>query len=137
MDSRDPLYFHKTTRRDIYQSELQKAQRETGCFDVIFTNEKGDITEGSFTNIFIKQGDILSTPERGAGLLNGIYRKKLLDDPEIETCEKTLSLNDVYEAEQIFSFVIQFVDLLRSNWLKVVKITLIGKILVKFLMNIL
>lgn len=102
VDSRDPLYFHKTTRRDLYQRELQKAQGNTGCFDVIFTNEKGDLTEGSFTNIFIKQGDILYTPERGAGLLNGIYRKKILDDPEIETCEKTISLSDLYEAEKIF-----------------------------------
>ena len=37
------------------------------------------LTEGSFTNIFVKRGDLLITPPLALGLLPGILRRSLLE----------------------------------------------------------
>lgn len=102
VDRHEPEYFHKTTLRSLYDTELQAKRLETGCFDVVFTNDKGEITEGSFTNIFVKKDGILCTPKRKSGLLNGIYRERLLNDPDVKAREETLFVRDLYDAEQIF-----------------------------------
>ena len=52
--------------------------REQGCFDALFTNERGEITEGSITNVFfLSKGHIL-TPPTEAGLLPGVTRKQVI-----------------------------------------------------------
>ena len=102
INSEDPIYFHKTTCRNYYENELRKKQKETGCFDVIFHNEKGEITEGSFTNIFIKKGNIYYTPKQECGLLGGVFRQKVLEDDKIKTDETIIYKHDLEGAEQIF-----------------------------------
>lgn len=102
VNSGNPIYFHKTTCRNFYENELRQKQQETGCFDVIFHNEKGEITEGSFTNIFIKKADVFYTPKRECGLLDGIFRQKILDDPEIKASETIIHKSDLEEADQIY-----------------------------------
>lgn len=45
-----------------------------------YFNEKGELTEGSRSNIVLQIGDKLFTPPINCGLLNGIYRQKLLNE---------------------------------------------------------
>lgn len=102
VDSRNPLLFHKTTERSFFSREFEKYQKQTGCTDVLFLNERGELTEGSFTNLFIKKGDILYTPPLKCGLLNGIFRQHLLDDESGPTVEKILFMQDLKSADQIY-----------------------------------
>ena len=101
-DSSDPSYFHKTTMRDLYQSELARCQRELGCFDVLFTNERGELTEGCFTNLIIEKNGLYLTPPIDSGLLNGIYRQEFIDNNEKDVREKCLFPADLRDADRIY-----------------------------------
>ena len=101
MDAQSPFLFHKTTCRDIYTEELAAAK---GCFEVIFRNEQGAITEGSFTNIFIRShaNAPLLTPPLSCGLLNGTLRRYLLASRPDEVQEAVLMSEDILSAEDIY-----------------------------------
>ncbi|HEY0313143.1 MAG TPA: aminodeoxychorismate synthase component I [Allosphingosinicella sp.] len=75
----DPSDFrlrHKTSDRAFYD-----APRETsGAFETLFVDAAGFITEGSFTNVFVKRDDMLLTPPLTRGLLPGILRERLLSE---------------------------------------------------------
>jgi len=98
-DSNDRFLYHKTNRRELYQSEFLKAQEE-GFFDVLFQNERGEITEGAITNVYVKQNDILYTPPVACGLLHGIYRQTLLSENKAK--EKIITLPEVLQAKEIY-----------------------------------
>ncbi|MDG2090430.1 MAG: aminotransferase class IV [Gammaproteobacteria bacterium] len=85
-----------------YEQEYLKSYEKTGCFDVLFSNQKGEITEGSRTNLFIKKGDTFYTPPIECGLLDGIYRRQILDDENIKSVEKILFFEDLRSAEQLY-----------------------------------
>jgi len=51
-DSNNPFLYHKTTFRILYDSEYNKYSAR-GCEDVIFCNEKNQITEGAISNLFV------------------------------------------------------------------------------------
>lgn len=91
--------YHKTSLRELYQSELNLAQSE-GFDEVVFINDDGFVTEGSFTNIFIRKNGIIFTPEINCGLLNGCFRKKYIIDNNV--CEKKLTINNIINADEIF-----------------------------------
>lgn len=76
-DPDDPFLYHKTTRRQVYDRERQRAVA-AGCFEVLFVNRRGELTEGSFTNLFIRRGRELLTPPLSCGLLDGVLRRALL-----------------------------------------------------------
>ena len=71
-------------------------------FDVIGVNEKGEITEGTFTNIGVQLNGTIYTPPLHCGLLNGITRQKLLRDGKIK--ERVLYPSDLKNAEKIYCF---------------------------------
>ncbi len=98
--SRDVFLFHKTTRRDLYQSEFEKYSAR-GFFDVIFMNEKDQITEGAISNVFIKKNGIYYTPPIECGLLNGVFRQEFLA-AHANAIEKVLTLEDVQSADGVF-----------------------------------
>jgi para-aminobenzoate synthetase / 4-amino-4-deoxychorismate lyase len=99
MRSDNPFLYHKTTHRAFYDDERTRLAKHTGCFECIFTNERGEITEGSFTTLFIRKGGRLLTPALPCGLLPGIQRQKLIDHQGCE--EAILTLDDVRNAETI------------------------------------
>ncbi len=74
-DSSDALLRHKTSWRDQYESEVARLKTD----EVIFQNERGELTEGARSNIFIRRGGVLLTPPLSSGLLPGILRAELLD----------------------------------------------------------
>ena len=90
---------YKTTIREHYKKTSEKISKGI-VFDEIYFNEKGELTEGSRSNVIIKQNGILYTPPVVCGLLNGTYRKKLLKQGKV--IEKTMYLNDVLNAEKIY-----------------------------------
>ncbi|HPG30974.1 MAG TPA: aminodeoxychorismate synthase component I [bacterium] len=79
VDSKNAFLYHKTTNRKFYNSEYKK-YRKAGFYDVIFKNENDEITEGSFNNIAVKLNGKFYTPPFFCGLLDGIMRKKLIEE---------------------------------------------------------
>jgi para-aminobenzoate synthetase/4-amino-4-deoxychorismate lyase len=98
--SSDVFLFHKTTNRALYDEEYKKYQKK-GFYDVIFENEKDEVTEGSISNIFIKKGNKIYTPPVECGLLNGIYRQYFIKNNRIVE-EKILKKKDVLEADRVY-----------------------------------
>lgn len=102
IDSKNRFQYFKTTNRELYNSEYQY-WRGQGFDDVIFLNERDEITEGAITNIMISDNDKLYTPPIDSGLLNGCYRGHLLIT-EKNISEKVLSINDLISAKKLFVF---------------------------------
>jgi len=102
MFSGDALLPHKTSKRALYDQAWQVAVKQGG-FDALFVNERGFVTEGGRTSIFIKpQGSSeWLTPPVSAGLLPGVMRAALLADPSMNAREANLTINDVSMAEEI------------------------------------
>jgi len=100
-DSRWPFLYHKTTRRELYTSERLDALAQ-GYLEVVFTNEKGEITEGSINNILIRQGQQLLTPPIGCGLLAGVCREYLLERHPSLIAEKIVYPADLLSADAIY-----------------------------------
>ena len=97
--SNDIFLQHKTTRREFYNKEFQQAI-EDGYDEVIFTNERGEISEGAISNIFIQtQDDSWYTPPLNSGLLPGIWREATIK--ELNAKEKVLYIEDLKTAKQI------------------------------------
>jgi len=93
--SKDNMFLgHKTTFRPWYKRPLKD------LFDVIFTNEKGELVEGTRSNIVLKLDGELYTPPISAGLLNGTYRQYLIDTNKIK--ERILFVEDLKIAEKIY-----------------------------------
>ena len=78
-DPASPFTQHKTTRRRLLETELEKAHQK-GLFERVFVASDGLVTEGTFTNIFIKipAQPALITPPVAHGLLAGTLREELL-----------------------------------------------------------
>ena len=102
MHSGDALLRHKVSARDLYDRAWQESAR-LGGFDALFLNEKGFVTEGGRTSIFIKPKDKNEwlTPPVSAGLLPGVMRTVLLDDPSMNAHEANLTIQDVCMADEI------------------------------------
>ena len=62
VDEKDPLFFHKTTRRQFYDREMERQKALTGCDEVVFLNKKGELTEGTRTSLFLEQDGRLVHP---------------------------------------------------------------------------
>jgi para-aminobenzoate synthetase/4-amino-4-deoxychorismate lyase len=99
-DPADPMLFHKTTHRPLYALEYLEAQRD-GFDDVLFLNQRGEVTEGAISNIFVEKDGRWSTPPVASGLLAGVFRRHLLElRPEIE--ERVLFLYDLRQADGVY-----------------------------------
>ncbi|HJV27807.1 MAG TPA: aminodeoxychorismate synthase component I [Aromatoleum sp.] len=99
VSSIDLLQRHKTTARERYDRELRRATA-AGHFDVIFLNEDGEVAEGARSTLYLDSGDgHLLTPPLASGVLDGVYRRKLLD--EGVAFEKRLTLADLNSADVI------------------------------------
>lgn len=99
-DPDNKFLYHKTTNRELYDRELQKARAE-GYYDVLFMNNRGEVTEGAISNVIIMNGDKFYTPAIRCGLLDGVFRRYLFGKGfPIE--EKTLLENDIIGAEKLY-----------------------------------
>lgn len=99
VDSSEVLLYHKTTHRPWYQQSMGRIKFGE-VFDEIYFNEKGELTEGSRSNIVLQLNGELFTPPVECGLLNGVLRQVLLKEGKIQ--ERILTRADLDSAEKIF-----------------------------------
>jgi len=98
--SGDRFLRHKTTCRQLYNQQHEQAIRQ-GYEETLFLNERGEVTEGSISNVFIEKDGRWFTPPVACGLLPGTYRRHLLETMP-EAVEKILRLEDLTSANAIY-----------------------------------
>ena len=100
VDSANPFLFHKTTRRELYDREWQHYADTRGADEVLYLNERGELAEGSRTNIFVERDGQLLTPPLSSGLLPGVLRRDLI--LQGKAVEAVLTLEDLARAEAVY-----------------------------------
>jgi len=76
LDSTVPWRALKTTERGLY--DRARAQLAPGVDEAIFVNERGELVEGTITNLFLERDGALLTPPLASGALPGVLRAELL-----------------------------------------------------------
>ncbi|MBN3567563.1 chorismate-binding protein [Burkholderia cenocepacia] len=94
----DALLLHKTTRRAEYDRAWQAAEA-LGGFDMLFVNERGEVTEGGRSNLFVKLDGQWVTPPLASGVLPGVMRGVLLDDRAFGAAERVVTRDDLVRAQ--------------------------------------
>jgi para-aminobenzoate synthetase/4-amino-4-deoxychorismate lyase len=97
VDSSDIFLFHKTICRDLLDSA--RAGRPD-VDEVVFLNERGELTEGSYHSLVLRIDGKMKTPKLESGLLPGVMRQELLARGEVS--EETLFPSDLLKAEEIW-----------------------------------
>ena len=87
VDSSDRILFHKTTKRPYGG-------------DVIFWNERGEITESTIANVVVRIDGELYTPPVESGLLAGTFRNQLLAEGKIR--ERVITIEELKNAQEFF-----------------------------------
>lgn len=97
----DALFLrHKTSRRAYYDAAWRAAEA-LGAFDVLFCNARGELTEGARSSVFVKLSGRWHTPPLACGLLPGVMRAVILDDPAWAASERRLTRDDLRAAEEV------------------------------------
>lgn len=94
----DPWLAVKTSQRRLYDET--RAALPPGVDEAVFLNERGEVCEGTITNVFVRLEGVLVTPPLSCGLLPGILRAELLDSGA--AVERVLTLDDLRRAEALF-----------------------------------
>lgn len=102
VDSRDLYRYHKTTNRELLDAEHARLTAAAGCDEVLFLNEKGEVTEGSRSNLFVELAGRLVTPPVSCGLLDGTLRRSLMDAPDSDIVEQVLMPSDLEKAQCVY-----------------------------------
>lgn len=97
--SGEPLLRHKSTHRPWYDDITQWLASHPDIFDALFCNERGELCEGSRTNVHLMLGGVWFTPPVSCGCLPGVQRAALLDAGRVQ--ERILYEDDVHRATRI------------------------------------
>ena len=99
-DPADATLYHKTTHRKLYNDAFEHAVRD-GFDDTLFLNQRGQVTEGAISNVFVVKDGRWFTPPVECGLLPGVYRRHLLETRSgVE--EHVVSLDGLRSADAIY-----------------------------------
>jgi len=78
LNSEDALFRHKTSRREPYEAARAEFSPEEAD-EVLMLNERGEVCEGTISNVFVEGFDgTLLTPPLASGLLPGVLRADLI-----------------------------------------------------------
>jgi 4-amino-4-deoxychorismate lyase len=100
LDESDPLLRHKTTRRQVYDAARAEFSRDEAD-EVILLNQRGEVCEGTITNVFADMGNgVLLTPTLQCGLLPGVLRGEMLESGKAR--EAVLAEDDLRQAKAVF-----------------------------------
>lgn len=99
IDPQNLFCYHKTTNRQLYDSEYIRYHRR-GYFDVIFLNKIGEVAEGAISNIIIEKNKRYYTPPLSSGVLPGIFRRYFIRKYRAQ--ERKIFLKDLLKADRIF-----------------------------------
>ena len=85
---------------------LAKMEAKTaGAHEALMLNHRGDITEGTTSNVFVVQEGRLRTPSVESGILDGITRElvlQLASELGVPSEETRLTVEDLMRAEECF-----------------------------------
>jgi para-aminobenzoate synthetase / 4-amino-4-deoxychorismate lyase len=95
LDSTNRMLFHKTTERSAYRSAAT-----SNYDDVVFWNERGEVTESANANVVVRIDDQLWTPLVACGLLPGTFRQQLLCEGKIK--ERVILIEELLNATELF-----------------------------------
>ncbi len=102
-----------------------KAEAEAaGVEDALLLNTRGQLTEGTTSNLFIIKKGCLLTPPIADGLLGGITRAAILElaqHQRIPTSEEHLTPRDLYRADEAFlsSTLIELMPIVEADGKKI------------------
>ena len=99
-DADDLFLRHKTSIRGRYDAAWRDAEAR-GCFDTLFFNGRGELTEGGRSNVFVKLAGRWYTPPLSCGLLPGVMRSVLLADPAWNAVERVITRDMLAGADDI------------------------------------
>ena len=98
LSSSDPWLRHKTTLRRIYDEARSSLPKELD--ELLFVNEKGEVCEGTITNVFVQLIDGgWITPPLMSGCLPGILRQIKLQSGAVR--EAVVTINELLKCRQI------------------------------------
>jgi para-aminobenzoate synthetase/4-amino-4-deoxychorismate lyase len=100
LDSTNAFLFHKTTRREVYDREWQHYAETRKADEVLYLNERGELAEGSRTNVFIARDGVLLTPPLSSGLLPGVLRSTLIASGQAR--EAVLTRDDLTRGDVVY-----------------------------------
>ncbi len=98
--SGDAFLRHKTSIRSRYDAAWRAAE-EKGAFDALFFNERGELTEGGRSNVFVRIEGRWYTPPLSCGLLPGVMRAVMLAAPAWDASERVITRALFEKAEGI------------------------------------
>ena len=99
-DSGDLFLRHKTNLRARYDAAWRAAEAQ-GAFDILFFNERDELAEGGRSSVFVKLEGRWYTPPLASGLLPGVMRAAMLDDPAWNAGERVITRAMLAQAEDI------------------------------------
>lgn len=100
VDSGDIFLRHKTSVRARYDAAWRASEAQ-GAFDALFFNERGELTEGGRSNVFVRIAGQWITPPLACGLLPGVTRAVILQAPAWQAKEGIVTRAMLEEAEGI------------------------------------
>ena len=97
----DALFLrHKTSIRTRYDAAWRAAEQQGG-FDTLFFNQRGELTEGGRSNVFVRIDGRWVTPPLSCGVLPGIMRAVLLASPQWQASEAIISADMLANADEL------------------------------------
>ncbi|GBD99644.1 MAG TPA: branched-chain amino acid aminotransferase [Nitrospirae bacterium] len=75
------------------------------AFEAVMLNDRGYVTEGTVSNIFMVKKGILITPSVDSGILDGITRQTVIGiaaGKRIRTIEKNITPEELLQADEVF-----------------------------------
>ncbi len=97
VDTRSPLLFNKTTRRDVYEAALAA---RPGVDDVLLWNRNGELTESTRANLIVEIDGDRVTPPIACGLLPGVFRQELLTRGDV--VERVVRVDQLERATRLW-----------------------------------
>lgn len=98
--SGDVFLRHKTSIRGRYDAAWKAAEAQ-GAFDMLFFNERGELTEGGRSSVFLRFGEEWLTPPLSCGVLPGVMRGVLLAAPAWHAREAVIQRAMLEQADDI------------------------------------
>jgi para-aminobenzoate synthetase/4-amino-4-deoxychorismate lyase len=98
--SNDVFLRHKTSVRSRYDAAWRSAEAH-GAFDALFFNERGELTEGGRSNVFVLLDGQWCTPPLSCGLLPGVMRSVMLAAAGWDAVERVITREMLLRAEGI------------------------------------
>lgn len=98
-NSTSHMVYYKSL--NYYDNIIEKKKAtEEGYKEVIFLNEKGDISEGAVSNIFFIKDKKIFTPSLNSGILAGTMREYIIDHYDVQ--EKNIDYRSLENYDSAF-----------------------------------